>query len=117
MTDEEQKQYLKEFRQALTKASISIRNNKKIRCKQEGVRGIRKYAVLRILNATLSQSLSALQILQSYKAHVESNASPRLIQELLYMLMEDGKVQRKQCGKAYRYKSKASVPNYPSSLD
>jgi hypothetical protein len=120
MTDEEQKQHLKEFRQALIKASTCIRNNRKIRYKQEGVREIRKYAVLRILiNAWPNLTLSVLQILEPYRAHVESNASPRLIQELLYMLMEDGKVERKQCGKAYRYKSKASItiPVYPPSLD
>ena len=120
MKGEEPKQYLKEFRQALIKASIRIRNNKEIRYKQEGVRGIRKYAVLRILiNAWPNLTLSVLQILEPYKTYVESNASPRLIQELLYMLMEDGKVERKQCGKAYRYKSKASttVPVYPPSLD
>jgi len=120
MKGEEPKQYLKEFRQALIKASILIRNNKKIRYQQKGVRETRKYAVLRILiNAWPNLTLSVLQILQPYKAYVESDASPRLIQEFLYMLMEDGKVQRKQCGKAYRYRSKAltTIPVYPPSLD
>lgn len=119
MPDEDQKQNLKEFRQALRQASMRIRNNRRIRYKQEGVRKIRKYAVLRILiNAWPNLTLSVLQILQPYKAYVESDASLRLIQELLYMLMEDGKVERKQFGKAYRYKSKASItiPVYPPSL-
>lgn len=112
--------YLREFRKALIKASIYIRNNRRNRYKQKEVREIRKYAVLRILiNAWPNLTLSVLQILQPYKAYAESDASPRLIQELLYMLIEDGKVERKQFRKAYRYKSKASItiPVYPPSLD